>query len=156
MKNRFKVSIWFIVTLAISFLVSTGSVLAKDVRVDRIPHSVGQCYQFIAENQPASCPKNSSIWLVKIIGANCNVKVWADYGGNTLTCDTVKKGGNLITGKKLHDLQVKGKGPDGKTKTLSNAITADTKCDDVWLRFTDDVTKCNLRCYISGGRAYCR
>ena len=153
MKNRFKVSIWFIAALIISSFVSAGSVLAKDVRVDRIPHSAGQCYRFIAEKQPTNCPnKKSSIWLVKSIGANCKVQVWAADEDNTTTCDNVKKSSNLITKKDLSALGATG--PHGKN--LSSAITADTECDDVWLRFTDDATKCNLRCYISGGRAYCR
>ena len=153
MENRFKVSFWFTVLLVLASLVYTGSVLAKSAHVKSKPHPGGQCYEFVVEDQPASCtnPK-SSIWLVKTIGgAKCNVKVWAAYGDNTLTCDNVKKGSNLITKKDLRALDVKG--PHGKK--LSNAITVGTECDDVWLRFSDD-NNCNSRCYINNGRAYCR
>ena len=158
MKNRFKVSFVSTLALVIASLVCTGSVLAKKkVRVDPIPHAGGQCYQFIAEDQPGP-PKctnaKSSIWLVETVGgANCNVKVWAADDDGTLTCVNVKKGSNLISSKNLPDLNVKEPGSNGKK--LSSAITADTKCDHVWLRFTDN-NDCNSRCYINNGRAYCR
>lgn len=152
MKNGFKVSLWFTVALVISFLVCTGTVLAKNAKVKHIPHPGGQCYQFVVEDQPATCPNpKSSIWRVETVGAKCNVKVWAAYGDNTLTCDTVKKGSNRIHHKDLGTWHVTG--PNGKK--LSNALTADTDCDHVWLRFSDD-NNCNLRCYINNGRAYCR
>ncbi len=154
MKERFKTSILLTVALVIASLVCTGSVLAKKVRVDSIPHKGGQCYQFIAEDQPSGCTDaKSSIWLVETVGgAKCDVKVWAAYGDNTLTCKNVKKGSNLISKKNLLDLKVKA----ADDKILSNAITADTECDHVWLRFIDPKTKCNSRCYIIGGRIYCR
>ena len=155
MKNRFKVSFLSTVALVIASLVCTGSVLAKKDRVKVIRHS-GQeiCYEFTAETQEDSCARpKSSIWLVETVGgAKCDVKVWAAYGDNTLTCKNVKKGSNLISKKNLLDLKVKA----ADDKILSNAITADTECDHVWLRFIDPITKCNSRCYIIGGRIYCR
>ena len=153
MKERLKTSILLAVALVIASFVCTGSVLAKKVRVDSIPHRGGQCYQFIAEDQPPSCtnPK-SSIWLVETVGGpKCDVKVWAAYGDNTLTCKNVKKGSNLISKKDLRTYGIKG--PNGKT--LSNAITAGTDCDHVWLRMPLWKTR-NSRCYINRGRLYCR
>ncbi len=152
MKNRFKVSFLSTLALVIASLVCTGSVLAKNDRVKVIRHSGEEiCYEFTAESQGDSCARpKSSIWLVKIVGAKCNVKVWAADGDNPADCNTIKKAGNKIPQKDLSALGVKYDG-----KKLSNALTADTDCDDVWLRFTDD-QGCNSRCYINNGRAYCR
>ena len=158
MKNRFKVSIWFIAALIISSLVSVGSALAKKpVHVDPIPHPEPkeQCYEFVAEDQPRppTCTNaKSSIWLVKTVGANCNVQVWAG-DADKVNCDTVKRDGEHITPLNPRDLAATIPGP--KKRKLSSAITAGPGCDNVWLRFSDD-DNCNSRCYINNGRAYCR
>jgi hypothetical protein len=161
MKNKFKVSFLSTVALVFASLVCTGSVLAEK----RVHVNVKeQCYQFIADYQPDACQNaKSSIWVVESRGgqeAPCDVNVWAAYG-KELTCQNFKKSdANKITRQAFSTLDIiigpdSKVRPEDKKKKLSDAITTNSVCNEMWLRFTDE-KDCNLRCYGSGGSAYCR
>lgn len=110
-----------------------------------------QCYQFIAETQPPSCPEpaQSSTFLAEWDGGEpCAVEVWAAYG-DSWTCDNVKIDENILTGEDLFDT-VK----DESGNKLSEYRTNNSQCDEGWLRFVDE-NGCNKRCYVSGGKKYC-
>ena len=153
MKERFKTSILLTVALVIASLVCPGSVLAQPSA-----HGNGkeQCYQFIVDvdKERPECKKlKSSMWVVEWQDgekAPCDVKVWAKYGDN-LTCQSVKTDDNQIRGQAFSDVKIKGP----KDNTLSDAITTNSICNEMWLRFPDG-KDCNLRCYRIGGRVYCR
>ena len=110
-----------------------------------------QCYQFIAETQPASCPEpaQSSTFLAEWDGGEpCAAEVWAAYGDGW-TCDNVKIEANILTGEDLFDTVT-----DESGHKLSEYRTNNSQCDEGWLRFVDE-NGCNTRCYVSGGKKYC-
>ncbi|MEA3470776.1 MAG: hypothetical protein U9R24_03565 [Thermodesulfobacteriota bacterium] len=108
-----------------------------------------QCYQFIADTdncQPAQT------WYAKWAGTDpCAVDVWVADG--IVACSEFPTGFNLLTGQPLSDIKIVV-GED--EQLLTEALTNNSQCSEGWLRFTDPATGCNVRCYYSGGRRYCR
>lgn len=122
------------------------AVLLEPVRVE--PRR--QCFEFIAEGENEGCtqPENS-VWLAEWSGEDaCAVDVWAAYG-DEWTCDNVKTEANKVEGDSLSTIT------DENGNSLSDYRINNSTCDEGWLRFTNE-GGCNARCYVSGGRRYCR
>ena len=108
-----------------------------------------QCYQFTADTDNCQVAQT---WYAEWAGTDpCAVDVWAVDG--IVPCDQVKVPANKLLGEALDDIKIT---VDGVEQPLTEALTNNSKCSEGWLRFTDPETGCNVRCYYSGGRRYCR
>lgn len=128
---------------------------APKVRVD----PVTQCYQFYAENQPTDCPNSPySTWVAKWdAGDPCAVTVWMKYGLDSndepWSCQNVIDTTTPLTPEELGDIKIDVGG--GVYKDLKEYKINNSLCHVGWLQFVDS-SGCNVRCYTSGGRRYCR
>jgi|GEM_PF-2608111 len=156
MRNRFKLFVIFIAVLVVASFVSRG--FAKKPTVD--PKE--QCYQFNAENQGVDCPGDKfSTWVVEYKKpGSCDVDVRIKYGKQQPTCAEVRSE-SPVPIDDVKPLSAVAVYPNAdmnnpvKAKKLKNNFTNNGGCNEIWLRFADE-TDCNARCFISGGRAYCR
>ncbi len=172
MKNRFKVSIVFMMVLLITTLVFTGSGLAIENAVevygnrtfDVIPKK--QCYKF--KNDTEQCKPKFQTWVIVWVNRNesCDVQYVYVLDSNTASGSCTETESERY---KIYDINAPKREhlnyselatflPQGdKGKFLENIIVPDTRCSDVWMRF--DFDNCdkgeNTRCFGSGGRAYC-
>jgi len=117
-----------------------------------------QCWQFTAETDQCGV---ASTWYVEWTeaGGECAVKAWACDG--IVDCGKVKdNAGGIVTvpeteivcweldAEPLFDIVTTD------NETLDAALTGNSQCPELWLRFVDDIG-CNERCYVSGGVKYC-
>ena len=107
-----------------------------------------QCYQFTADND--NCQR-AQTWYAQWAGTNpCAVDVWVADG--IVPCSDFPTGFTKLQGEELGDITINVNGTD---QILTEAITNNSQCDEGWLRFVDQETGCNKRCYYTGGTKYC-
>ena len=114
-----------------------------------------QCWQFIAEED--QCETDTTWYAEWTEGDECAVRVWACSGiiacdRGTIISNTDPNNPNAICREldpqALSDITSGG-------EILTALLTSNSQCSEVWARFVDQNTGCNIRCYVSGGKKYC-
>lgn len=166
MKSRPTFSLLCVLLLVVVTFVSTSCAKTRVV-------TKAQCYYFIAEEQPDKCGNKYSTWEIQWEEPQnnediekCNIRkvAVAQHPSEPVPCGQ-QVGFSDVSSQPLSIITVtnnkmseQNEQSIGSPRELEHALVANTTCSEVWLRFieTEGERKgCNVRCYMSGGRAYC-